>query len=68
MIWFIFLYIIPGITNSILFKDAFDSLAEEYQYDNVEYVYGLLCFLPVVNLFLCIYLVLCYVHEILRKD
>ena len=68
MIWLILLYILPGILNTILFKDTFSSLVEEYPGNDVEYVYGLLCFLPVINLFICIYLILCYVQEILRKD
>ena len=68
MIWFIILYIIPGIINTFLFKDAYESLCELCSEDDMWYAYGLLCFLPVVNLFICIYLILCYVQKILRKD
>lgn len=68
MIWIILFYILPGILNTILFRDMYDSLREMVSESDAYYSYAILCFLPVVNLLVCIYLIICYVREILRKD
>lgn len=67
MIWIILFYILPGILNAILFRDMYDSLKEIGE-SNACYAYAILCFMPIVNLLVFLYLTTHYVLEIFRKD
>lgn len=67
MIWIILFYILPGILNIILFRDVYDSL-KEIRGSDAYYAYAILCFMPVVNLLMLLYLIIHYVLEIFRKN
>ena len=67
MTWIILFYILPGILNTILFRDMYDSLKEISESD-AYYAYAILCFMPVINLLVFLYLTTHYVLEIFRKD
>lgn len=67
MIWIILFYILPGILNTILFRDMYDSLKEISESDAC-FAYAILCFMPVINLLVFLYLVTHYVLKIFRKD
>ena len=67
MIWIILFYILPGILNTILFRDMYDSL-KEISGSDACYAYAILCFMPVINLLVFLYLAIHYVLEIFRKD
>jgi len=69
MIWIILFYILPGILNTILFKDTFDEYRKiTSDESSIYYAYAVLCFMPVVNLLTLFYLISVYVYEIFRKD
>lgn len=65
---FLLCYIMPAILNVIIFGMEITSLEDIYYEHSSILSYVALCFLPVLNLLVCFYLILFYVHKIFRKD
>lgn len=60
------LYVLPGILNVILFRDATESAIEIYEKSDAYWAYAIVCFTPVLNLILCIYFIIIYVFQVFR--
>ena len=68
MIILIVLYLLPIIFNLIAFKDTFNSLKTVVTRTDAIVAYSIICFMPMINLWASIYIIVTYVYEILRKD
>lgn len=60
------LYVLPGILNMILFRDATESAIEIYGEYDAYWAYAIASFTPVLNLILCIYFIIIYVFQVFR--
>lgn len=66
MYLFLLIYLIPGMINSLLYREQFREIEDSVP--DATYAYAIICFMPVINILALIYGIISYVCEIFRKN
>ena len=65
MLYLLLFYVLPGMLNSLLYKEDFEEMTD---IPDAYYGYATICCMPVVNLLAFLFYIIVYVCKILRKD